>query len=164
MHKVTLRGRFLLTRLFFQVSVGGGKEGKGWTEGQIVDAQELVKNEVWMITVRHSATSTETFYVLEPTCEPLTATSPSTGVPVRTDWSAYIAHRALPSSVHNSPAPRLLDCLRWTNHEEYQLGISRLWLKRIEGEGATGSMKRVVAERYIFACVVANRRVFSSIS
>ncbi|KAJ7935554.1 hypothetical protein B0H13DRAFT_1948487, partial [Mycena leptocephala] len=127
-------------RLFFQVS--------GWNEGQIVDAQELVKDEVWTITVRHSATSTESFYVLEPTCEPLT-TSLSTGVPVRTDWSAYIAHRALPSSVHNSPAPRLLDYLRWTNHEEYQLGISRLWLKRVE-------VKRVVAERYIFACVVAN--------
>ncbi|KAJ7645481.1 hypothetical protein DFH06DRAFT_1283250 [Mycena polygramma] len=151
--------RFLLTRLFFQVSVGGGgKDGKGWEQGQIVDAQELVKDEVWTITVRHSPTSTESFYVLEPTCEPLTAMpdSASTGVPVRADWSAYIAHRAPPAAAQNSPAPRLLDCLSWTNHEEYQLGISRLWLRRVEAEGPSGSMKRVVAERYILACVVAN--------
>ncbi|KAJ6512152.1 hypothetical protein C8R47DRAFT_1292101 [Mycena vitilis] len=150
--------RFLLTRLFFQVSVGGGgKDGKGWEQGQIADVQELVKDEVWTITVRHSPTSTESFYVLESTCEPLTAMpdSLSTGVPVRADWSAYIAHRA-PPAIQNSPTPRLLDCLSWTNHEEYQLGISRLWLRRGEAEGPSGSTKRVVAERYILACVVAN--------
>ncbi|KAJ7857676.1 hypothetical protein B0H14DRAFT_2352127, partial [Mycena olivaceomarginata] len=143
--------RFLLTRLFFDVSVGGGKEGKGWNEGQIVDAQEMVKDEVWMITVRHAATFTsELFYVLEPTCEPLagmpistSVTAVSTGTPVRVDWSAYIAHRA---SAPQAPAPkRLLDYLSWTNHEEYEFGISRLWLKRVEGEGATGKMKRTVA-------------------
>ncbi|KAJ7758529.1 hypothetical protein DFH07DRAFT_741558 [Mycena maculata] len=148
--------RFLLTRLFFQVSVGGGKEGKGWTEGQIVDAQRLVNDEVWAITVRHSATSTECFYVLESTCEPLTTTteSPETGLPVRTDWAAYIAHRmTLPT---DPPPPRLLDYLSWTNHEEYLLGISRLWLKRIEGEGEIGIAKRITAERYILACVVGN--------
>ncbi|KAJ6584873.1 hypothetical protein B0H19DRAFT_1015632 [Mycena capillaripes] len=161
--QIVIALRFLLTRLFFQVSVGGGKEGNGWDQGQIVDAQELVQNEVWTITVQHSAGSTESFYVLEPTCEPLTAmpNSPSTGVPVRADWSTYILHRAMPT-VQDSPVPRLLDYLSWTNHEEYQLGISRLWLKRIGTEGATGSMKRIVAERYIFACVVANRHVFSS--
>ncbi|KAJ7043997.1 hypothetical protein C8F04DRAFT_1228868 [Mycena alexandri] len=161
--QIVIALRFLLTRLFFQVSVGGGKEGKGWSEGQIVDAQQLVKDEVWMITVRHSATSTESFYVLESTCEPLTAvadsaTTKTTAVPVRADWSAYIAHRAsTPSpSAPGSPASRLMDHLSWTNHEEYQLGISRLWLKRIEAEGETGTMKRITAERYIFACVVGN--------
>ncbi|KAJ7696042.1 hypothetical protein B0H17DRAFT_1054693 [Mycena rosella] len=153
--QIVIALRFLLTRLFFQVSVGGGKDGKGWTEGQIVDAQQLVQDEVWTITVRHSAASTESFYVLESTCEVLTATtdSASPGLPVRADWAAYIAHRA---SVHGLPAPRLLDYLSWTNHEEYLLGISRLWLKRIEGEGETGVAKRITAERYIFACVVGN--------
>ncbi|KAJ7505441.1 hypothetical protein B0H11DRAFT_422247 [Mycena galericulata] len=147
--------RFLLTRLFFQVSVGGGKEGEGWREGQIVNTEQLVEDEIWEITVRHSATSTERFYVLEPTCEPLTTTtdSPETGLPVRTDWSAYIAHRTL--SV-DSPPPRLLNYMSWTNHEEYLLGISRLWLKRIEDEGEIGIAKRITAERYILACVVGN--------
>ncbi|KAJ7784704.1 hypothetical protein B0H16DRAFT_1402773 [Mycena metata] len=160
--QIVIALRFLLTRLFFQVSVGGGKEGKGWSEGQIVDAQELVKDEVWMITVRHSATSTESFYVLESTCEALTAVADSTpttaAAPVRADWSAYIAHRvSTPSpSVPSSPFPRLFDYLSWTNHEEYQLGISRLWLKRIEAEGGIGTMKRITAERYILACVVGN--------
>ncbi|KAF8208798.1 hypothetical protein K438DRAFT_1667040 [Mycena galopus ATCC 62051] len=170
--QIVIALRFLLTRLFFSVSVGGGREGKGWDEGQIVDTQELVKNEVWTVTVRHSrsptststSTEEESFYVLEPTCEPLTAAVPdsdsavsltSTGVPVRADWSAYIASAAQQKS------PALLDCLSWTNHEEYERGISQLWLRRIEGEGAAGRMKRVVAERYILACVVANRRVLN---
>ncbi|KAF7346173.1 hypothetical protein MSAN_01844100 [Mycena sanguinolenta] len=158
--QIVIALRFLLTRLFFSVSVGGGREGKGWDEGQIVDAQELVAGEVWTITVQHSAISKESFYVLEPTCEPLTAVPDSVssagtvGVPVRADWATYIAQRA--SSKEKSPVPRLLECLSWTNHEEYQLGISRLWLRRIEGEGETGRMKRVMAERYILACVVAN--------
>ncbi|KAJ6508939.1 hypothetical protein C8R45DRAFT_1170057, partial [Mycena sanguinolenta] len=156
--QIVIALRFLLTRLFFSVSVGGAREGKGWDEGQIVDAQELVAGEVWTITVQHSATSKESFYVLEPTCEPLTAVpdsgSTTGGVPVRADWSAYITHRA--SSTEKSPAPRLLECLSWTNHEEYQLGISRLWLKRVDAEGEMGRMKRVVAERYILACIVAN--------
>ncbi|KAJ7095986.1 hypothetical protein B0H15DRAFT_774443 [Mycena belliarum] len=147
---------FLLTRLFFQVSVGGGKDGKDWTEGRIVDAQQLV-DEVWKITVRHSAISMESFYVLESTCEPLAATTDSQAasleVPVRADWAAYIAHRASTSVL---PVPRLLDYLNWTNHEEYHLGISRLWLKRIESEGETGVMKRLTSERYILACVVGN--------
>ncbi|KAJ7459732.1 hypothetical protein FB451DRAFT_1045665 [Mycena latifolia] len=158
--QIVIAIRFLLTRLFFQVSVGGGKDGKGWTEGQIVDAEQLVQDEVWKITVRHSATSTESFYVVEPTCEPLTATtdSVSLALPVRADWATYIAHR---TSVHGSPVPRLLDYLSWTNHEEYHLGISRLWMKRIESEGKTGIAKRLTAERYILACVVSNRRVSS---
>ncbi|KAJ7212246.1 hypothetical protein GGX14DRAFT_519842 [Mycena pura] len=154
--QIAIALRFLLTRLFFQVSVGSGKGAKGWQEGQVVDAQQLVKDEVWMITVQHSATSTESFYVLEQTCEPLTATvdSPSTGLAVRQDWSAYIADRAL--SVHDSPPPPLLSYLSWTNHEEYSYGISRLWLKRIDSEGEMGKVKRRTAERYVFACVVGN--------
>ncbi|KAJ7175735.1 hypothetical protein C8R46DRAFT_1249351 [Mycena filopes] len=162
--QIVIALRFLLTRLFFHVSVGGGKEGQGWNEGQIVDAQELVKDEVWVITVRHSASSTEPeskskFYVLEATCEPLTAVAPAPTagapvlVPVRTDWSAYIASRAADSA--SSPR-RLLDHLSWPNHEEYVLGISRLWLTRVAGEGETGKRKRVVAERYVMACVVGN--------
>ncbi|KAJ7147548.1 hypothetical protein C8R43DRAFT_1195974 [Mycena crocata] len=160
--QIVIALRFLSTRLFLQVSVGGGKDGKGWLEGQIVDAQQLVKDEVWIITVRHSPTSTESFYVLEPTCEPLTATTDSvtSGVSVRADWSAYIAHRETAASVRPSTTSRLLDYLSWTNHEEYHLGISRLWLKRIEAEGEIGIVKRITAERYILACVVGNRRVF----
>ncbi|KAJ6619524.1 hypothetical protein B0H10DRAFT_2026031 [Mycena sp. CBHHK59/15] len=156
--QIVMALRFLLTRLFFRVSVGDGKGGQGWQEGQIVDAQQLVEDEVWKITIRHSSTSRESFYVLEPTCEPLTATadSSSTRLPVRSDWSAYIAHRLLPPLVHKVPPPPLMEYLSWTNHEEYERGISRLWLKRIEAEGEIGAMKRRTAERYIFACVVGN--------
>ncbi|KAJ7644028.1 hypothetical protein FB45DRAFT_896715 [Roridomyces roridus] len=149
--------RFLLTRLFFQISVGGSKEGKSWIEGQVVDAQQLVQDEIWAITVRHTTGALESFYVLEATCEPLaTLTDPQqAALPVRTDWSAYIAHRSR-GVQESTPLRRLLDHLSWTNHEEYLSGISRLWLKRIEAEGEIGTAKRIVAERYILACVVGN--------
>ncbi|CAK5269788.1 unnamed protein product, partial [Mycena citricolor] len=137
--------RFSLTRLFFDISIGGGR---GWKEGQIVNAQPVVENEIWAITIRHTDGATESFHVLEATCEPLATTGIST-IPVRADWSAYISRRAVESG-------SLLDHVSWTNHEEYNLGISRLWLKRVEGDGEVGAAKRDIAERYILACVVAN--------
>ncbi|KAJ7288459.1 hypothetical protein C8J57DRAFT_1166183 [Mycena rebaudengoi] len=159
--QIVIALRFLLTRLFFQVSVGDGKGGRGWMAGQIVGVKQLVQDEVWIITVQHdSPASTESFYVLESTCEPLTAVadSTSTGLPVhsRSDWSEYIAQRQLPPLIDSAPRPSLMDHLSWTNHEEYERGISRVWLRRIAGEGEIGDFKRVVAERYILACVVGN--------
>jgi hypothetical protein len=107
------------------------------------------------------------FYVLEHTCEvvghpipPAHPTDSSTGsngsalpastTQLRADWSAYIA-------IHVSSRLPLLTHLKWQNHEEYYRGLSKLWLKKIAGEGELGSAKRVVADRYVLACVVGNR-------
>lgn len=158
------RIRFLLTRFFFSISTG--------TEntidfGIVIDAQELVEGEVWSITTR-SFSSTEVLYVLEATCEvvghpPLPPdqsglSQPLGGrqIPLRADWSAYIESRTTqPSAAGRTPS--LIEHLKWTNHEEYEQGISKLWLKRIQNESELGAAKLIVAERYILACVVGNR-------
>jgi hypothetical protein len=53
-----------------------------------------------------------------------------------------------------------MEHLKWTNHEEYERGISKLWLKRIQNEGELGAAKLDAAERYVLACVVSNRLAF----
>lgn len=175
-----------MTRLWFLVSIGGGGSSPpAWSHGIVVDAQEVVKDEIWTVTVQTPASQpddkcgVEIFYVLEQTCEvvgrPLPSANPidsavafdgllSRTVQVRADWSAYIAHRQLPLGAYESPPLPLLSHLKWQNHEEYVRGISKLWLKRIEGEGALGLVKKTVANRYILACVVGNRCIALSLS
>lgn len=131
--------------------------------GRVVDAQEIVENEIWKITYC-STTSTHTFYVLQDTCEVIgeSTTSSITSISLqpqtnlRMDWAAYIETVA----TRNTDAGRisLSKRLHWTNHEEYEHGISKIWLKRIQGEGETGSEKLKIATRYIFACVIGNRQ------
>ncbi|OJT12767.1 hypothetical protein TRAPUB_10602, partial [Trametes pubescens] len=155
--------RFALTRAWFELSVGTSSGTKddptSWLHATIADAQEVVTDEIWSITLEDPQTRRqETLFVLEATCEvvgrPLGAKS-GVGVaslPVRADWSAYIASRSAPSS----SAESLLSHLKWSCHEEFDRGISTLWQKRVAGEGALGIAKRTVAERYVLACVVGN--------
>lgn len=128
--------------------------------GTLVDAQEVIKGEIWCITMQHRSVR-ESFYVLEATCEvvgrpPTTQNQPG-ALPVRADWSAYIEQRA---SVHSSEST-LVGHICWTNHEEYDRGISRHWLKRMRREGKIGAALEVIAGRYVLACVVGNRCGFS---
>jgi len=137
----------------------------------IMDTKQLVEGEIWSVTFASSVSSSkvpEIFYVLESTCEvigyPSIALDSTRGlsqpsIPVRVDWSDYIGTRLLPSSSLDSPLPPLMEHLKWMNHEEYSKGISHLWLRRIRNEGELGLAKRVVAERYVLACVVGNRFV-----
>lgn len=124
----------------------------------IVDTQELVAGDVWSITVSSSA-STEVYYVLAATCE-VVGSSAQDLLPLRADWSAYINTQSSPSPV-KAPTFSLMSQLKWINHEEYDKGISRVWLKRIQGDGELGAAKRAVAGRYVLACVVANRYVYA---
>jgi hypothetical protein len=131
--------------------------------GVVIDAQELVEGEMWKITTR-SSSSTNVWYVLEATCEVVGHPLPSTSLdqpdlsrpPLRADWRAYIESQTSqpPTSGRTTP---LMEHLKWTNHEEYERGISKLWLKRIRAEGELGTAKLLVAERYVLACVVGNR-------
>lgn len=172
--------RFILTTLWFLISVGrGGNSTQVWSHSVVVDAQEVVKDEIWTITIQNfspvdDTNWVETVYVLESTCEvigrPSVPANPTDSFAVldasvatlstkhvRADWSAYIAHRQLPTSAHDSPPPPLLAYLKWQNHEEYYRGLSKVWLKRIASEGELGSAKSVVAHRYVLACIVGNR-------
>lgn len=116
---------------------------------------------------------TSTVYVLETTCEVIGHASPpvrpdegeiatedldASLSPIRADWSSYI-HSTVEQRV--SGMPSLLSKLKWAHQEEYDRGISRAWLARISKEGEEGVERRRVAERYVLACVVANRCVFS---
>ncbi|KDR82695.1 hypothetical protein GALMADRAFT_57320, partial [Galerina marginata CBS 339.88] len=154
--------RFLITRLFFLVSIGGDEYKRTEGTGVVISAEEVVGGEVWKIRYR-SSSSIQTFYVLESTCEvignaeiPLHASTPSpTGL--RADWWAYIQHKiGLQPQTNNGQHGGLSECIQWSNHEEYDVGISRLWLKRIEREGDSGVAKLTIARRYVFACVISN--------
>lgn len=166
----------MATRVWFALSLGsddGGRDPNAWVRGTVVDVCEVVKDEIWCISVRPAQSGPlEVLYVLEATCEVVGRPTPQlhspgeavsqqphddSGIPLRADRSAYIADRLNPTS--NPSPPSLLSNLKWTNHEEYDLGISKLWLKRVGTEGDVGAAKRRIAERYVLACVVANRLV-----
>ncbi|OJA09603.1 hypothetical protein AZE42_10264 [Rhizopogon vesiculosus] len=150
--------RFVLTRLWFTLSVGTNeRDPSAWLKHTVEDAQEVVKSEIWAITIRNGI-SLSVFYVLESTCEvigrarnvpQLEVYSPG----LRSDWSEYISSR---TGASMEPCSLMLEHLRWANYEEYDRGVSRHWLRRISGEGNVGLSKKVVAERYVMACVVAN--------
>ncbi|CAA7261382.1 unnamed protein product [Cyclocybe aegerita] len=107
----------------------------------ILDAQQIT-NDIWEITT-HSASSISSYYILEGTCEvighpPASQMKPSDVVHLRADWSAYIGARIRKGesgAVDLRQNPDLLDQLQWTNHEEYDKGLTR---------------------RYVLACVVGN--------
>jgi hypothetical protein len=151
--------RFVLTRLWFTLSVGmNGQDPLAWLKHTVEDAQEVVKGEIWAITIR-DGTSLSVFYALESTCEVIGCahTAPQLEVysfGLRSDWSEYIS---LHTGASMESRSLILEHLRWANHEEYDRGVSRHWLHRISGEGDAGLLKKVVAERYVMACVVANR-------
>ncbi|KAI0786847.1 hypothetical protein C8Q75DRAFT_769503 [Abortiporus biennis] len=154
--------RFVLTRFWFTISLGDqGIKGK-WLDGTVVDAQEVIPNEIWGIKVRHSGQGTgriEVFYVLESTCEAVgRAQNPEdcnvqaeNDTQLRADWSMFIQRR-----VSGTFQGSLLSYLKWEHHEEYEKGISKLWLVRIKKEAEVGEIKREIAERYVLACVVGN--------
>ncbi|KIM43353.1 hypothetical protein M413DRAFT_69460 [Hebeloma cylindrosporum] len=159
--------RFLLTKLFFLVSLGhGGEEpGMGKCAGVVRDAQEIVKGEIWRITF-HSSSGIRFFHIIEATCEVVgeaTQGSQTTGagspsINLRADWSSYIANFLENTSVRSRPdaiqgCSSLVDHLQWTNHEEYTQGISQLWLARVKNEGNVGIAKLTCAQRYVLACV-----------
>ncbi|KAI0081570.1 hypothetical protein K474DRAFT_1768489 [Panus rudis PR-1116 ss-1] len=160
--QITIAIRFALTRLWFSLSIGG-KDHEAWLEDTVIDTQEIVPGEICRITVQdHNSSSLQrSFYVLEPTGEvvghaplpsrPTCSSSSPAILPLRADWSAYIQDR-----VSGAERSSLLESLKWANYEEYDRGISRLWLRRIAGEGRLGAAKRTVAERYVLACLVAN--------
>lgn len=132
---------------------------------KVVGVHEVVPDQIWMINVLCAQQKyAQSLYILDATCEVVgSAQQPSdplncelvtqtmTSTPLRADWTAFIQHH-----VANKSMSPLLTHLKWAHLEEYDKGISRFWLKRIEFEGELGSLKRTVAEKYVLACVVAN--------
>ena len=153
------------------MSLGHGSEESqlGKYPGIVLGAQEIVEGEIWRITFL-SSSGTRVFHVIEATCEVVgdanqgsqTTGSESPSLNLRADWSSYIANLLEKNSVRSRPdaiqlSSTLLDRLQWTNHEEYDQGISKLWLARVKKEGDAGVARLTCAQRYVLACVVGNR-------
>lgn len=153
--------------------LGVTKQPGGWLQETVVDTQEIVKDEIWSVTIAcpcrdrgFLTTSKQTFYVLDSTCEVIgnppasvhdnQGSLSSNKLPLRLDWSNYVQDR-LYSPMPPVPQSSLIDRLKWTNREEYYHGISKLWLRRAKSEGAVGDVKRMIAYRYVMACVAGNR-------
>ncbi|KAL1743613.1 hypothetical protein HDZ31DRAFT_40528 [Schizophyllum fasciatum] len=155
--QATIAVRFLLTHLYFDVSV---QERWTWKDDfVIIDAQEAHREQVWRITTGEGGT-TQTYHVLEATCEVIGGVDPSlpappsgtaySALPIRADWSNYVAMQ------ESGGADSLLQHVSWEHKGEYERGISRLWLQRIATEGNEGREKLDVARRYVYACIVPN--------
>jgi hypothetical protein len=135
----------------------------------ILSAEEVVAKEVWRVTVKIGQ-STCYYYVLEATCEVvglpgvraeghLEARNPDRRKPlVRVDWTQYIESKMQETANDPCMKKTILDYLSWPNHEEYDRGISRNWLRRVGHEGGVeGVVKLAIAHKYVLACLVANR-------
>lgn len=158
-----MSSRYVLTRMWFSISIGSyGHDSSAWTESRVVDVQEVPGNQVWRVYTQRKGIS-EAFYVVGATCEvighvlPRRSTKVENECSLRPDWSAYLTGvLSVPSSA-TLLRTSLLDRIHWSNCEDYERGISKLWLRRISREGDLGDAKRCIAERYILASVVANR-------
>lgn len=153
--------RFVLTRMWFATSIGAyGHDASTWSRCVIQDAREIVKGEIWQIIARDDRTGESCgYYVLEATCEvigrpPSLENEDTLGYTLRADWTAWISRQ---SQAPLDPGPSsLLACVKWSNIEEYDRGISKAWLRRVQVQDTDSIAKRNVAERYILASVVAN--------
>lgn len=159
--QVEIALRFVLTRVWFAISLGAyGHDPLALATNLVVDAKEVLEGEVWQIRTQ-SGNFTENFNVLEATCEvighpPVPESSNLTGKhSLRVDWYSYIDRRLSSSASFGATKPCLLDHVHWSDREEYNWGISKVWLHRTS-RGDMGQAKRCVAERYILASVVVN--------
>lgn len=141
--------RFIMTRTWLAIMVpSNNSECEALFASVVTDAQEVAKDEIWVITVLDVTESAkgheEKYFVLEATCEVI-GRRPEEKLPavfnktvslqgnhsaqelgIRVDWTSYIEHRLMPHGYHNTSIPALISYLKWTNMEEYEQGISKL--------------------------------------
>jgi hypothetical protein len=107
--------------------------------------------EVWRIRTSHA----KIFHVIAATCEvlgheryPIVRNADGYDLPeLRPDWALFLEKVS-------SDSATLLQRLQWENREEYDLGISHLWKKRILNDSVLGSELLTLAERYVTAHVL----------
>lgn len=156
-----MRTRFVLTRMWFATSVGAyGHDSSTWSKCVIRDVREVVKGEIWRVVAQDDGTGEScSFYVLEATCEvigqpPSSQGENMLGYCLRADWTGWISQRS--RAPLDAGSCSLLECVKLANTEDYHRGISKAWLRRVQGQDADSIAKRSVAEKYILSSVVAN--------
>ncbi|KAG9315932.1 hypothetical protein JVU11DRAFT_3584 [Chiua virens] len=159
--QVDLALRFVLTRMWFAVSIGAfGHDASRWSKSVIRDVREVIKGEIWQVISQCNDTGKcGSYYVLEATCEVIGRPSTSQeqhalGYGLRVDWSTWISQRS--GAPLDAGPCSLLECVKWSNAEDYHLGISKVWLRRVQDQDENNVAKRTVAQKYILASVVAN--------
>jgi hypothetical protein len=108
-------------------------------------------DEVWRIRTSHA----KIFHVIATTCEvlgreryPIVRNADGYDLPeLRPDWALFLEKVS-------SDSGTLLQRLQWENREEYDLGISHLWKKRILNDSVLRSELLTLAERYVTAHVL----------
>ncbi|PVG02724.1 hypothetical protein CPB86DRAFT_696489 [Serendipita vermifera] len=145
--------RFTFSKLWHVVSLYGMSSGEMLDES-VTKLEKLPGNEIWRVYLSKESGLTYYVYVLASTGEPLgrKQRTPADDFSVRPDWLNFVDSLA---NAETAPK-RIKDSLKWTNGEEFENGISKAWLRRIEGEGESGIIKRQIAEKYVMASVVAN--------
>ena len=147
------------------ISIQGTNHPDARRQHTIVGCQEVIKDEIWVISV-YSQGALEEYYILEATCEVIGRQDKAVDIAQqpgmqqiipRADWSSYISERISGNPSLSLASLPLFERVKWTNREDFDKGISRHWLMKVHGEGQIGDAKVVIAQRYIFACVVANR-------
>ncbi|KAI0042156.1 hypothetical protein FA95DRAFT_1564602 [Auriscalpium vulgare] len=168
--QLTIAMRFLATRVWFALSIGGTvKDRFAYLRDVVIDVQEVVKEEIWAITTLPGSSSSNlplpgshTVYVLDVTCEPIgyslpdctvdQASIPASNIPLRADWANYVS----PQVDFPSKQRTMLDRMKWADHAEYLHGVSRHWLTRMSNKGEAGAVLVGIAKRYVMASVVGN--------
>jgi len=169
------------------LSVGYGIEDiNKRVKGSVVDARPSVgginKSDVWTVVWKTQTGELEEYFVAEETCEvvgvrslPFDSENCSQDLDpwrdLRPDWAAYLRLQAF-SDQHDQRKIGLMDHLKWTNGEDYERGISRLWLKAMRGkikaatenknpdsDACEPELKVRLAQKYVLACVAGNRCV-----
>lgn len=163
--QATVAIRFILTLFYFLVSVHGVDHPAARRKHAIVECKEIIKDEIWIVSVSSLGVQ-DNFYVLEPTCEVIgcqekavcgTERDPVQQIVPRADWSSYISEYAYTDSGISPGGKSLFERVKWTNHEEYDKGIGKHWLKMMNEEAPKSNVRVQIAQKYILACMVANR-------
>ncbi|KAG8791188.1 hypothetical protein FRC17_008788, partial [Serendipita sp. 399] len=155
--------RFVLSRLWFCVSLYGDA-GVELLNERVSSFESIgYDDQIARVIMLKGDGSKGTYFVLGATGEAIgrqsyasSVTNGSSDIRVRADWSQFLSDN-MDGHLRN-----VWDTLRWANMEDYELGISKAWLRRVQNEGSLGQWKRGVATRYVLACLVANRRVINN--
>ncbi|KAH7097695.1 hypothetical protein BKA62DRAFT_623559 [Auriculariales sp. MPI-PUGE-AT-0066] len=157
--------RFLMTKAWYVLNAQDSTQAQLWLCAKVVDVHEVISAQVWSITERRGMTDT-VLHVLYETCEVIGCAGASdqplvsSGIPqiplMRGDWASFVtevSHSTTPSAKTS-----LFDRVVWHNGEEYESGISKLFLRRASSFNTSTEWvdKIAIAKRYILSCVAPN--------
>ncbi|KAG9026935.1 hypothetical protein FS842_004980, partial [Serendipita sp. 407] len=149
--------RLVLSRLWFCVSIYGDT-GMGLLLEQIFSVRPVGRHkQIVRVEMLKEDGSKRVYFALEATGEAIgrqTSSSSSTDdavdTQVRADWSRFLQGHV------DGEMQNLWNTLHCANVEDYEKGVSKVWLRRVPNEGFLGEWKQRVATRYVLACLVAN--------